>query len=104
MALFRASFLSLALLPAVLAAPADPSHPMITPPPTRVRRSPDLTDDIGNYVHSVLDGLGSDISSFVASGVPNFFQNFPTGTQVLSSLGISDGDLAAQPTQVLNIP
>ncbi|KAF6809622.1 hypothetical protein CSOJ01_06794 [Colletotrichum sojae] len=111
MALLRASLLSAALLPAVLAAPAadaphpvDPRHPMITPPPTRVRRSPDLTDDIGSYVHSVLGGLGSDISSFVASGVPNFFQNFPTGTQVLSSLGISDGDLAAQPTQVLNVP
>lgn len=94
----------MALLPAVLAAPADPPHPLITPAPTRVRRSPDLTDDIGSYVHSVLGGLGSDISSFVASGVPNFFQDFPTGTQVLSTLGINDGDLAAQPTQVLNLP
>ncbi|EQB58518.1 hypothetical protein GCG54_00003219 [Colletotrichum gloeosporioides] len=111
MALLRASLLPLALLPAVLAAPADPphavvdpQHPMITPPPTRVRRSPDLTDDIGSYVHSVLGGLGSDVASFVASGVPNFFQNFPTGSAVLSSLGISDGDLKAQPTQVLNVP
>ncbi|TDZ74712.1 Phosphatidate phosphatase APP1 [Colletotrichum trifolii] len=104
MALLRTSLLPMALMSAVLAAPADPAHPMITPPPSRVRRSPDLTDDIGGYVHSVLGGLGSDISSFVASGVPNYFQGFPTGTQVLSSLGISDGDLAAQPTQVLNVP
>lgn len=37
-------------------------------------------------------------------GIPNYFQNFPTGSQVLSSLGQSDGDLAAKPTQVLNIP
>ncbi|OLN92277.1 Phosphatidate phosphatase APP1-like protein 1 [Colletotrichum chlorophyti] len=104
MALLRVSLLPLAFLSAVLALPADPAPPLITHPPTRVRRSPDLTDDIGNYVHSVLGGLGSDVASYVASGVPNFFQGFPTGTQVLSSLGINDGDLAAQPTQVLNLP
>lgn len=47
--------------------------------------------------------LGS-FPSYVASGVPNFFQDFPTGTAVQSSLSISDGDLDALPTQVLNIP
>ncbi|KZL82691.1 hypothetical protein CI238_07323 [Colletotrichum incanum] len=104
MALLRASLLPLALLQAVLAAPADPAHPMITPPPTRVKRTPDITDDIGSYVNSVIGGLGSDVSSFVLSGIPQYFQGFPTGTQVLSSLGINDGDLAAQPTQALNIP
>ncbi|KAK1999746.1 hypothetical protein LX36DRAFT_655169 [Colletotrichum falcatum] len=104
MALLRTSLLPLALLQVVLAAPADPAHPMITPPPTRVKRTPDVTDDIGNYVNSVIKGLGSDVSSFVVSGIPQYFQGFPTGTQVLSSLGINDGDLAAQPTQALNIP
>jgi hypothetical protein len=55
-------------------------------------------------INSILNGLGSDIPSYVASGVPNFFQDFPTGTAVQSSLGLSDGDLAALPTQVLNLP
>ncbi|KAN0119696.1 DUF2183 domain containing protein [Hyaloscypha variabilis] len=62
-------------------------------------------------IESSIEGLGSYLSSvlgtypsYVASGVPNFFQNFPTGSAVESSLGISDDDLAATPTQVLNIP
>jgi hypothetical protein len=42
--------------------------------------------------------------SYIASGVPNFFQDFPTGTAVQSSLGIADNELAATPTPVLNIP
>ena len=37
-------------------------------------------------------------------GVPNFFQDFPSGSAVQSSLGINDTDLAALPTQVLNLP
>lgn len=37
-------------------------------------------------------------------GVPNFFQDFPTGDKVKSSLGIDDQQLAAYPTNVLNIP
>ena len=47
---------------------------------------------------------GTDLPSYFTEGIPNWFQNLPTGTQVLSRLGIDDGDLAAQPTQVLNIP
>jgi hypothetical protein len=39
-----------------------------------------------------------------SSGVPNFFQNFPTGTDVQSSLSLNDSQLAALPTQVLNLP
>lgn len=112
----------LALLPVVLAAPAPvpvqiPAqfkvavvpHPMITPPPSlsnsRVRR------DIISDAKSDIEGLGTYLSgvigtfpSYIASGVPNFFQGFPTGTAVQSSLGISDDDLKATPTQVLNIP
>jgi hypothetical protein len=38
------------------------------------------------------------------SGIPSWFESLPTGTQVLSSLGIDDGDLAAKPTEVLNLP
>ena len=95
------------LLPSVLAVPAP--HPMITPAPVlNPRYSGALAerqlDSIGSYIDSVLTGIGSDISSFVASGVPEYFAGLPTGTQVMSSLGISDSDLAATPTQVLNIP
>jgi hypothetical protein len=39
----------------------------------------------------------------VRLGIPGWFENLPEGTQVLSKLGIGD-DLAAKPTEVLNIP
>ncbi len=105
----------LALAPSVLAAPvAAPVavaafHPMITPPPSLTDRAPTPVEErdiissiegIGGYLSSVL----GTFPSYVASGVPNFFQDFPTGSAVESSLGISSSDLAATPTQVLNIP
>jgi hypothetical protein len=37
-------------------------------------------------------------------GVPAFFQDLPSGSAVQSSLGIDPSDLAALPTNVLNIP
>jgi phosphatidate phosphatase APP1 len=37
-------------------------------------------------------------------GIPGWFEGLPTGTQVMSSLGIHDSDLAAKPTEVLNVP
>lgn len=78
---------------------------MITP-------APDLSNRVevnrrfepGSYIHSIIDSLGSDVSSYVASGVPQFFQDFPSGEAVASSLGIHNSDLDAKPTQVLNIP
>ncbi|KAJ7066649.1 hypothetical protein C8F01DRAFT_1218625 [Mycena amicta] len=76
--------------------------PIPTPQPTIFRAKP--RQNILTDVDSILSGLGSDIPSYVASGVPNFFQDFPTGTSVQSSLGLSDDDVAALPTQVLNIP
>ncbi|TKA44241.1 hypothetical protein B0A49_13042, partial [Cryomyces minteri] len=59
---------------------------------------------LGSDVNSILGSLGSDIPSYVASGVPNFFQGFPTGPAVQSSLGLDKSQVAALPTQVLNIP
>lgn len=38
------------------------------------------------------------------AGVANFFQDFPSGSAVQTSLGLSDEQLAALPTNVLNIP
>ena len=121
----------LALLLVALAAPApapapapialaNPHYPLITPPPSLTDRNPsrvqqrdvlssakslvsDATSDIaglGTYLSSVI----GTYPSYIASGVPNFFQDFPTGSAVESSLGISDSDLAATPTQVLNVP
>ncbi|KAI0136973.1 hypothetical protein BJ170DRAFT_711002 [Xylariales sp. AK1849] len=80
-------------------APAPVPHPMITPAPVLQRGL-----DPGNYVNSVFSSLGSGVSSYIASGVPQFFQDFPTGDAVESSLDINDSDLAAKPTQVLNLP
>ncbi|KAF2102230.1 hypothetical protein NA57DRAFT_35607 [Rhizodiscina lignyota] len=86
--------------------------PQITPPPSLVQRDPtrtykhrrDILSDLDNDVNSVLSFLGSDVPSYVASGIPNFFQNFPTGDKVESSLGLDSSQLAALPTQVLNVP
>lgn len=84
-------------------------QPLITPSPSswdptkteKVRRG--VFSDIGNEIGGILSELGN-IPSYVASGVPNFFQDFPTGDKVKSSLGIADDQIAALPTQVLNIP
>lgn len=83
--------------------------PAITPPPTLDRQALDRLegrdlDDVGKYLGSVFSSLGSGVSSFVASGVPQYFNDLPTGTAVESSLGISSGDLAASPTLALNVP
>ena len=88
-------------------------QPLITPSPSRWDATKTLKkrgivskveSDIGGDVSSVLGSLGSDIPQYVASGVPNFFQDFPTGEKVESSLGIDDSQVKALPTQVLNIP
>ncbi|KAF2008539.1 hypothetical protein BU24DRAFT_497975 [Aaosphaeria arxii CBS 175.79] len=64
----------------------------------------DIASGADNFLHSLGSVIGQDLPSYVISGVPNFFQNFPTGDQVKSSLGIKDEDLDAAPTEVLNIP
>ena len=85
-------------------------HPLTTPAPTvnrpsrTVRSRRGIIDDLESNVKSELAELGSDIPTYVASGVPNFFQDFPTGDKVQSSLGIDDDQVKALPTQVLNIP
>jgi hypothetical protein len=106
----------LAVVPAVLAAPAAAPapvavapHPMITARAALADRRPSALEE--RNIISSIEGLGSYLTSvlgtypsYIASGVPNFFQDFPTGSAVQSSLGVSSSDLAATPTQVLNIP
>lgn len=102
-----------ALIPYVHASPVDRNQaavaeeqPLITPAPTtwdptKTRR--DILSDVGVDIKSVISDLGN-VPSYVASGVPNFFQDFPIGAGVQSSLGLNDSQVAALPTQVLNIP
>ncbi|KAK6432198.1 hypothetical protein LTR95_011634 [Oleoguttula sp. CCFEE 5521] len=114
---------SLLLLPATLVAlvaaspapnAARPRDPLITPTAVLHDASPtwkrprdvwrrNIISDVASYGDSILSGLGSDLPSWVASGVPNFFQDFPTGDKVQSSLGIDDAQVSALPTQVLNL-
>ncbi|TPX11533.1 uncharacterized protein E0L32_007744 [Thyridium curvatum] len=98
--------------------PVEQRHPMITPAPTldlptrTLIEQRGVLDDLKSDVDSVFSKLGSAVPSYVASvqqltngkGVPNFFQDFPTKDKVQSSLGVDDKQLAALPTQVLNLP
>ncbi|USW56402.1 Putative phosphatidate phosphatase APP1, catalytic domain-containing protein [Septoria linicola] len=86
------------------AAPVPTGSPVQWDPTKTYKNRRDIIDDIQSDVNGVLSRLGSDIPSYVASGIPNFFQDFPTGDKVVSSLGLDDDQLAALPTQALNIP
>ena len=84
-------------------------QPLVTPSPstwwpTKTYKKRGIVSDISGDINSVLGSLGSNIPSYVASGVPNFFQDFPTKASVQSSLGLNDSQVSALPTQVLNIP
>lgn len=63
----------------------------------------DITSDIAGDINTVLSELGSNLPSYVASGVDPFFENLPTGDAVKSSLGLDDAQVSALPTQVLNV-
>ncbi|CAO2654546.1 Nn.00g112790.m01.CDS01 [Neocucurbitaria sp. VM-36] len=99
--------------PTAAPAPVQVRAPVITPAAIRfdsrhsyVQRR-DLFDDIksgvDNVAHSWASVLGTDLPSLFTEGIPGWFDGLPTGTQVLSKLGIGD-DLAAKPTEVLNVP
>jgi hypothetical protein len=90
--------------------PVAAAAPQVTPfqvgmvPTKTLKARANILSKLEGDVTSVLSALGSGIPAYVASGVPNFFQDFPTGDKVQSSLGIDGSQLAALPTQVLNIP
>lgn len=87
-----------------------PEQPLITPSPTlqdaitKTVHRRNILDDVKGEVNGILSDLGSAIPSYVASGVPNFFQDFPVGQDAQKSLGIDDDQVDALPTSVLNIP
>jgi hypothetical protein len=106
-----------ALSAAAVPTPVTPQEAaLITPPPTRTlavygsyerdRRGiiSDITSELDGYLNSVFSELGSAIPSYVSNGLLPGLQGLPTGSAVESSLGIKSSDLAATPTQVLNIP
>ncbi|KAF1848191.1 uncharacterized protein K460DRAFT_277698 [Cucurbitaria berberidis CBS 394.84] len=102
-------------LPEATAAPSkvQVGAPIVTPAAIRFdgRHSYVQQRDLLNQIKSGVDGvahswasvLGTDLPSFFTDGIPGWFDGLPTGTQVLSKLGIGD-DLAAKPTEVLNVP
>jgi hypothetical protein len=55
-------------------------------------------------MHSSEKEIRTQLTNTLEIGVPNFFQGFPTKDKVQSELGLSNDQLAALPTQVLNIP
>lgn len=104
----------LGLVPAVLAIPAPAPVAEPTVPGLLVVRIPEPTaapvliernvlDDVETYVDGIISDVASKVSSLVDSDILDF-HGLPTGTAVEKTLGISDGDLDAKPTQVLNIP
>ncbi|KAF2848309.1 hypothetical protein T440DRAFT_401762 [Plenodomus tracheiphilus IPT5] len=64
----------------------------------------DIASGVEGFEKSWASVLGTDLPSFFTEGIPGWFENLPTGDQVLSSAGISSTDLDAKPTEVLNIP
>ncbi|KAJ4315490.1 hypothetical protein N0V94_005927 [Neodidymelliopsis sp. IMI 364377] len=103
-------------LPEPTAVPArvEVRAPIVTPAAIRFDgrhsyvQQRDILDDIKSGVEGIAASwgsvLGKDLPSFFTDGIPGWFENLPTGTDVMSSLGIGDDDLAAIPTQVLNVP
>jgi hypothetical protein len=101
--------------PTAAPAPVEARAPITTPAPvvfvggrSYVLDRRNIFDDIKNGVDGIAKSwgsvLGTDLPSYFTEGIPNYFQDLPTGSQVLSSLGIGDDDLKASPTEVLNVP
>lgn len=90
--------------------------PAPTPPPTRAADlvytevvptpAPKVLPQRGlkSDIKSLFSDVASDLSGFVESGILDFPHGFATGSAVEKSLGISEGDVKAQPTRVLNFP
>lgn len=99
--------------PTAVPAKVEVRAPVVTPAAIRFDgrhsylQKKDIIDDIKSGVNSIAQSwgsvLGTDLPSYFTEGIPGWFESLPTGTQVLSKLGIGD-DLAAKPTEVLNIP
>lgn len=91
---------------ALITPAPTPTLAIYAHPHSELRRGivDDFTSGLDSYVNEIFSGLGTAIPSYVSNGIlPNLI-DLPTGTQVLSSAGVSSTDMAVVPTQVLNIP
>ncbi|KAK5007783.1 hypothetical protein LTR28_004835 [Elasticomyces elasticus] len=104
---YRIVFLQACFLALTSASPAPrpnavgPRDPLITPSLVEYSPSPTRQEKRG-----VVSDLTSELDSAwgkATSGVAGFFQGWPTGDAVASSLGLRSSDLAALPTNVLNL-
>lgn len=100
-------------VPGIVPVRIAAEHPLITPSPsldnpTRTLKSRrGVVSEIKDHFTGIEGYIGSQLSGapgYVASGVADFFEGFPTGDKVKSSLGLNDDQIAALPTQVLNVP
>ena len=80
-----------------------PTAPAADLPPTRTRKRRDILSDAQSNINGALSAIGN-APSYVASGVPEWYESLPTGSAVQSSLGLNDDELRATPTSVLNFP
>jgi hypothetical protein len=81
---------------------AEPREATITPVAKLEERN--IFEDASSYVGGVLSSLGSGVQSFVASGIPEYFANLPVGKEAQDALDVSDEEVDATPTSVLNLP
>lgn len=104
---------TLAIASPLIPAPTAVITPSPSLPPTRTYlqhglRNRGILSDIESAVEgdidSILSAIGTDLPSWFASGIPEWFESLPTGSAVLSSANVSSTDLDAKPTQVLNLP
>jgi hypothetical protein len=63
-----------------------------------------IESKIENLFSSKLEELGQAIPSLIANGIPEILHHMPHGSAIESSLGLQPTQLAALPTQVLNLP
>ncbi|KAI4134844.1 MAG: hypothetical protein LQ347_001183 [Umbilicaria vellea] len=90
------------LKPAAAARTGTPAQPLTTPSPAAWETTKTFKSRRG-----IIRDLAGDVSSVLTGlrlGVPRFFHRFPSADAVKSSLGLNENQIAALPTQVLNIP
>lgn len=100
---------AVAALPLISAAPAPapeavavaPEHPLITPAPVLV---PTKTSNEKRGIISDIEGQVSSLFASASADYASVFSGFPVGGDVQSKLGLDSSQIAALPTQVLNIP
>lgn len=87
--------------PAPLAAAVVPEQPLITPAPGLV---PTKTSNEKRGIISDLEGQVSSLFASASADYASIFSGFPSAGDVQSKLGLDSSQVAALPTQVLNIP